>query len=250
MLTALGGLPYWQRDLPGGEAASAEAARLAEQAGDPQAVAEALYNLSFALWHQGRLSDAEEVAERSRRLFAEVGDDSGTARVLWLRGVLAVLERRFATAEELLREAVVRHRARGDAFPPRLAAAHARQDLPAAAATRRGAPSARGGLASLRAHRRRLRPDPQPGRLRDARGPEGDVERELRLVGAVRRLHRITGVDLVEHPINHVPELEQVLAGAGPDGVRLLAEGEAMSDAESVRYALGEDGPGPEEPRP
>ena len=36
-------------------------------------------------------------------------------------------------------------------------------------------------------------------------GLEGDVEREVRLAGAVQRLQRLTGTDLVDHPINAIP---------------------------------------------
>jgi hypothetical protein len=74
------------------------------------------------------------------------------------------------------------------------------------------------------------------------------VERELRIVGAVRRLRRLTGIDLVDHPINAVPGLEETLAGLGDEGDRLMAEGAEMSDADVVRYALGEQPD--EEPEP
>jgi hypothetical protein len=56
----------------------------------------------------------------------------------------------------------------------------------------------------------------------------------------VRRIRRLTGIDLVDHPINAVPGLEATLAELGDEGERLLAEGAAMSDAQVVRYALRE----------
>src|SRR3712207_8236478 len=71
VLTALGGVAYWQRDLPAGEAAYGEAVRLAEEAGDPARTAEALFNLAFPVWQQGRLGEAAILAERSNDLFAE-----------------------------------------------------------------------------------------------------------------------------------------------------------------------------------
>jgi len=72
---------------------------------------------------------------------------------------------------------------------------------------------------------------------------EGDEERALRLAGALDQLKRLTGTDLVDHPVNAIPHLREILAGRGADGERLLAEGGAMSVAEVVRYALQEVSP-------
>ena len=69
---------------------------------------------------------------------------------------------------------------------------------------------------------------------------EGDVEREVRLAGGLRRLQRLTGTDLVDHPVNAVPRLEATVGQLDADGERLLAEGAGMSDDEIVRYALQE----------
>jgi hypothetical protein len=69
---------------------------------------------------------------------------------------------------------------------------------------------------------------------------EGDVERQVRLVGAMRRIKDLTGTELVDHPINQVPGIDRTLADLGPDAERLLAEGAAMTDDEVVRYALRE----------
>jgi len=72
---------------------------------------------------------------------------------------------------------------------------------------------------------------------------EGDAERELRLVGAVRHLRQLTGNDLVDHPVNAVPGLAELEARMGPDAEPLRAEGAAMSIDELVRYALEEAAP-------
>jgi len=69
---------------------------------------------------------------------------------------------------------------------------------------------------------------------------DDDVEREVRLVGALRRLRDLTGTDLVTAPLNQLPTLPATLERLGADGERLLAEGAAMSEAEVVRYALHE----------
>ena len=241
VLGALGGVAYWQRDLPAGEAACAEAVRLAEQIGDPRSLAEALYNLSFAVWQQGRMDEAAQLADRSMQLFTELGDTNGTGRVLWLRGVLAFVTQELDTAERLFLESVERHRGGTDAFHLGWSlrnlgrtlllqgrAAEARPVLEES--LRMFAPV--GDVSAIVLH------------LSDfatLAGLEGDVDREVRLAGAVQRLQRLTGTDLVDHPINAVPRLAATVARLGADGERLLAEGAALSDTEAVRYALREE---------
>ncbi|UOY00745.1 ATP-binding protein [Blastococcus sp. PRF04-17] len=240
LYTALGGVAYWQRDLPAGEAAYAAAVRLAEQSGDPADLAEGLYNLSFAIWQQGRLEEATELAERSREVFAGLGDGAGLARVLWLRGVLALLTRDLGTAERLLAEAADRHRAGTDAFHLGWSlrmlgrtyllqgrADDARERL--VESLRLFAPS--GDVSALVLH---LADFAMLAVL------DGDVEREVRLVGAVRRIKQLTGTEIVDHPVNAVSGLEETLTRLGPEADRLLAEGAAMTDDEAVRYALHE----------
>ena len=240
VLGALGGLAYWQRDLPAGEAACTEAAQLAEQAGDTQGLAEALYNLAFPVWQQGRMAEAGQLADRSQQLFADVGDTGGTARVLWLRGILALLNGDLDAAEWLFRESVDRHRGSTDAFHlawslRNLGRTVLMQGRSAEARTlleeslRLFAPT--GDVSAIVLH------------LSDfamLAGLEDDAEREVRLAGAVRRLQRLTGTDLVDHPINAIPRLEADLAALGADGERLFAEGIAMNETDAVRYALRE----------
>jgi predicted ATPase/class 3 adenylate cyclase len=240
VLTALGGVAYWQRDLAAGEAAYGAALALAQGTGNRPATAEALYNLAFPVWQRGRLAEAADLATRSGDLFAELGDDDGTARVLWLRGDLALLMGYLAEAERLQRESVARHRTGRNAFQLGWSlrmlgrtvllqgrAGEAREILDES--LRLFAPS--GDVSALVLH------------LADfamLAGLEGDVERQVRLVGAMRRIKDLTGTELVDHPVNEVPGIEKTLDRLGADGERLLAEGAAMSQDEVVRYALRE----------
>ena len=238
VLTALGGVAYWQRDLPAGEAAYGAALELARRADDDPRTAEALYNLAFPVWQQGRLAEAAELAGRSGDLFAELEDEAGTARVLWLRGDLALLMGFLAEAERLQRESVERHRHGRNAFQLGWSlrmlgrtlllqgrAADAREVLEES--LRLFAPS--GDVSAVVLH------------LADfalLAGLEDDVEREIRLIGAVRRLKDLTGTELVDHSVNVVPGVEDALARLGPDGERLLAEGAALTDTEAIDLAL------------
>jgi predicted ATPase/class 3 adenylate cyclase len=242
VLAALGGVAYWQRDLPAGEAACAEAVRVAEQLDDPGALAEALYGLAFPVWQQGRLDDAGRLADRSQQLFAELGDTDGTARTLWLHGILALMTGDLDSAEKLLAESVERHRGSPAVFDlgwslRMLGRTLLLQGRPAEARVRIEESmrlfATAGDVSAILLH------------LADFAGIaalEGDDERELRLAGALEQLKRLTGTDLVDHPVNAVSGLEETVAGSGADGARLLAEGAAMSVDEVVRYALREPG--------
>jgi tetratricopeptide (TPR) repeat protein len=241
VLTALGGIAYWQRDLTAGEEAYSHAVRLAEENGDAPELAEALYNLSFAVWQQGRLEEAAGLAERSGRLYADLGDSAGLGRLLWLRGVLAMLTGDLRGAEELLRESVERQRGGSDAFHLGWSlrmlgrtlllqgrAAEARRLLEES--LRLFAPS--GDVSAVVLH---LADFATLAVLED------DVEREFRLVGAMRRLKEVTGTELVDHPVNEVPGFEETRGRLGAEGEDLLAEGAAMTDDEVIAYALREE---------
>lgn len=238
VLTALGGIAYWQRDLPAGEAAYGAALDLARRSGNAPGTAEALFNLAFPVWQQGRLAEAADLAARSGDLFAELDDDAGAGRVLWLRGDLALLMGFLDEAVRLQTESVQRHRTTRNAFQLgwslrmlgrtlllQSRAAEARAALEES--LRLFAPS--GDVSALVLH---LADFAMLAALED------DVEREVRLVGALRRLKELTGTELVDHPVNVVPGIDRTLARLGADGERLLAEGAAMSEEEVVRYAL------------
>jgi tetratricopeptide (TPR) repeat protein len=237
---ALGGVCYWQRDLAAGIAACTEAVQLAERMGDRQALAESVYNLAFPTWQQGRLDEAGRLADRSQQLFTDLGDSNGTGRALWLHGILAMMTGELDTAERLLTESVAHHRASPATFELGWSlrmlgrtlllqgrAAAAREQLEEG--LRLFAPA--GDVSAILLH------------LADfatLASLEDDPERELRLAGALRRLRRLTGIDLVDHPVNAVLGLAETEARPDLNAEQLLAEGAAMSLEEVVRYALHE----------
>jgi predicted ATPase/class 3 adenylate cyclase len=243
VLTALGGVAYWQRDLPTAREAYSEAVGLAEASGDAGDLAEALYNLAAVLWQLDDLVEARSLAERSGDLFAELRDGSRVARGLWLRGSLAMAAGDLPLAEDLLQESVQRHRDSADTFhlawSLNMLGNTLLQQERSEEARARFEESLRllatsGDVSAVVLH---LAAFARLAALDD------DVEREVRLVGALRRLRDLTGTDLVTAPLNQLPTLSDTLERLGADGERLLAEGAAMSEAEVVRYALRE-GPG------
>ncbi len=160
--------------------------------------------------------------------------------MLWLRGDLALLMGYLAEAERLQRESVARHRGGPNAFQLGWSlrmlgrtvllqgrAEEARTILDES--LRLFAPS--GDVSALVLH---------VADFAMLAGLEGDVERQVRLVGAMRRIKELTGTELVDHPVNEVPGIDRTLADLGADAERLLAEGAAMTDDEVVRYALRE----------
>jgi tetratricopeptide (TPR) repeat protein len=239
-LDALGGVAYWQRDLPASKAAYAEAVRLAEQTGDTATLAEAVFNLAFAEWQLGRMEEGVRLADRSQGLYADLGDADGVARGLWLHGVLAFVSGDLDGAERLLEQAVDRQRERPDGF-------HLGWSLRMLGRTLllQGRSGPARGL--LEESLRMFAPVGDVSAIvlhladfATLAALEQDIERELRLAGAERQLQRLTGTDQADHPANQVPRLAETLAEYGPDADRLLAEGAAMSVDEAVRYALRE----------
>jgi tetratricopeptide (TPR) repeat protein len=237
---ALGGVAYWQRDLAAGEAAYVEAVVLAEGAGDTRALAQALYDLSFTTWQRGRLDRARELARRASALFVEGGDADGTARVLWLQGILDLIGGNLSAAEAQFAASVDRHRGSPDAFH----LGWALRMLGRSLLLQGRGDDARGPLQeSLRLFAAAGDVSAEVLHLSDfalLAKLDGDVDRQVRLVGAVRRLQRLTGTDLVDDAVNAPPGLEETLAGRGGRGARLLAEGEGMNEREASAYALGE----------
>jgi hypothetical protein len=70
-------------------------------------------------------------------------------------------------------------------------------------------------------------------------GVEGDHERQVRIVGAVQRMQRSTGTDLVDFDLNEPLGLEASVAALGDRAELVRAEGAAMDDDEAIRYTVG-----------
>jgi tetratricopeptide (TPR) repeat protein len=116
-LEAAGGLAYWLGDIPQIKRWYEEALAARRALGDPNAIAEALYNLAFAFAY-GKVDIPPEDLERARRLseealdlFRRQGNASGEARALWqlatvlgFTGDYAAVEEKASRAEAIFRE--------------------------------------------------------------------------------------------------------------------------------------------------
>jgi predicted ATPase/class 3 adenylate cyclase len=82
-VTAAGGIAYWHGRPGDAIQHYMEELRLARELGDVAAEADAAWNLSFEEYIAEDLPAAEELFERARQLFDEIGDEQGAARAAW-----------------------------------------------------------------------------------------------------------------------------------------------------------------------
>jgi predicted ATPase/class 3 adenylate cyclase len=115
-LTALGGLVYWQEDVPATRRAYDEALAIARELGDRSAEAEGIYNLGYVPAYEGDISGAVVMFEESRAMFEELGIRRGVADTLWILGIAARLEGDLSRSRALAEESLRLHRQAGDLF--------------------------------------------------------------------------------------------------------------------------------------
>ncbi|MGH2573117.1 MAG: ATP-binding protein [Actinomycetota bacterium] len=115
-LTALGGLAYWQEDVPAMRRVYEEALAIARELGDRPAEAEGIYNLAYVPAYQGDLPAAVVMFEESRAMFEELGSRRGVADVLWILGIAARLDGDLPRSRTLAEESLRLHREAGDRF--------------------------------------------------------------------------------------------------------------------------------------
>jgi tetratricopeptide (TPR) repeat protein len=115
-LTALGGVAYWQEDLPATRRAYEEALAIARELGDRSAEADGLYNLSFIPAYEGDIPGAVALLEQARALFEDLDVRRGLADSLWLFAIVARLEGDTSTARARAEESLRLHREGGDRF--------------------------------------------------------------------------------------------------------------------------------------
>jgi predicted ATPase/class 3 adenylate cyclase len=115
-LTALGGLAYWQEDVPAFSRAYEEALAIARERGDRYAESEGIYNLAYARAYQGGFPDAMGLLEQAQTMFDELGDRRGIADSVWFRAVGARLAGDLPRARAFAAESLALHRETGDRF--------------------------------------------------------------------------------------------------------------------------------------
>jgi tetratricopeptide (TPR) repeat protein len=115
-LTALGGLAYWQEDVPATRRAYEEALAIARELGDRSAEAKGIYNLAYVPAYEGDLASAAVMFEESKAMFEELGVRQGVADALWVLGIIARLEGDLSRSRALSEESLRLHREAEDRF--------------------------------------------------------------------------------------------------------------------------------------
>ena len=257
---ALGGVAYWQADLPVTEQAYGEALAIwRKRAADGDAasrreLANALYNRAFttvastmllARGAEGQRPEARAMLDEALAIYEQLGDESGQGNVLWGRGVFELYGESPADAEPWYRRALDLHRAAGHRTMEawtlhmlsitlitqgRIADAHD--------ASRRALAHFRdaGDLAGL---------DLALDVLAAVAVGEGKTARAGRLWGAARQLQHTSGTELATWDQGILESLPYGPRRAidAADLERLAAEGAALPLADAVAYALDEADP-------
>ncbi|MGH2740485.1 MAG: ATP-binding protein [Actinomycetota bacterium] len=243
-LEAAGGVTYWMGDFEAAKGFYEECLELRRQLGDKKAVAEALFNLSFAFTvappDAGRdIPRGTAILEESLALFRELDDRSGLSRGLWGLANARREAGELVLAREAVLEALSMHRELGDRFSE----AWDLHQLGIIALDFREVEQARewcqqaleifaeaGDLSGIALV------------LADFAGlafGNGDPERAARLFGAATEIEAKAGTGLVASSAateRWLEEIEQTLED--PRMQRAQEEGRALSVHEAVAYAL------------
>jgi predicted ATPase/class 3 adenylate cyclase len=115
-LTALGGLAYWQEDVPATRRAYEEALAIARELRDRSAEAKGIYNLAYVPAYEGDLASAAVMFEESKAMFEELGVRQGVADAMWVLGIIARLEGDLSRSRALSEESLRLHREAEDRF--------------------------------------------------------------------------------------------------------------------------------------
>ena len=116
-LEALGGIVYWQGDMPGAQVYYDECLEEARASGDKRALTNALYNASFPVLVSRRdTARGRALLEEAVPLFRELGDQRGLSQVLWGLGNVLSYEDRLDEAAAALVEAIAAFRSTDNRF--------------------------------------------------------------------------------------------------------------------------------------
>ncbi|MDP9266466.1 MAG: hypothetical protein M3O91_10180 [Chloroflexota bacterium] len=116
-LGAAGGIAYWQADMEEAGRLYGEVLELARQTGDPAAIANAIYDLSFVfIMTRSDPGNARALLEEAQALYARLGDTAGVARARFGEATILSQLGDFAGSGRAAREALVEFRRLGDPF--------------------------------------------------------------------------------------------------------------------------------------
>jgi predicted ATPase/class 3 adenylate cyclase len=240
-LTALGGVAYWQQDVPAFRRAYEEALAIASELHDPAELAEQTYNLSFAHALEGDFEGMMALIQRCRAMFEELGNHRGVADCLWILGIAARLGGDLDQSRDLEEESLRIHREIGDRFGATVAlyalgrTAVEQGDLDVAEAsflealTNDATVGNRTGIGVILDN------------LAAKAHIEGDHLRALRLAGASEAIKEAAGAQAPPQFLDLPDPREEARRTLGEAAIAAAwNEGRAMSIEQTVAYARGE----------
>jgi tetratricopeptide (TPR) repeat protein len=236
-LDAAGGLAYWRGDTMTARTYYAEALEARRALGDPRAIAESLYNLSFSYTFEREGDAARPLIKEAIDLFEAAGDATGVAKSRWALGNVEYSQGRSREARAQAMPALATFEAVGDAFmigwtgygvgladllegdwPEARRRFHNALAIFAESADVSGYTLVLDSIAGL-AFR------------------EGDRQRAARIAGAVATLERTTGTGL--NTVNRdFARYDPTPLKTDPETAAAYAEGERMDVDAIVAYAL------------
>jgi predicted ATPase/class 3 adenylate cyclase len=250
----LGGILYWHGDMIAARGPYQAALDLWREVGDEAEVANALYNLSFT-YSMATVNDpasqrvAGEILDEALAIYRRLGDDRGTANVLWAQGIQAYFSNDNAAAAPFFAEALDLYRKVGD----RTQEAWALHQLGSARLKLGQTAEARELIRSaLRIFEDTGDISGMTMALDDLAAvavTDGDLDRAARLDGLARRLQASSGAmlaGLVQQAFESATRPEASNRMDPQELEHHRAEGAAFALPDGVRYALGQDVPIPD----
>ena len=237
----LGGVAYWQGDFEEAQVAWQAALDVLRDGGAENEIANGLYNLSFSYGFVDDYETGGRLLDEAQEIYQRLGDKTGLGRIAWGRGTMAHINGELETARELFIEAVESLRGGDDDFSYGWAVDRLGVVL--------------SGLGEIDQARKRLTEALDLFTISDDISAitiifndfadnslrAGDLERALRIAGAVATLRTRSGAGLVATRVNEVEGMEDAAATVGADAAAALqAEGREMSFHEALAYVRGE----------
>ncbi len=243
---AAGGIAYWKAEFEDCFKWYAAALELARQIGDPELVADALYNSGFGMVFPPdadpiAVAAAEAMLVEALQIYRELGDRVGEARVSWARATLvwSLPEHgSMARAVDFYRESADIFQEVGDVFQYGWAERMLSRVLLELDRTEEAVGHIRAAMDVFLPARDVSALTLLLLDLSILALKKGDEDRALRLQGAIQVMRKTTGIEMADFRTNRSVDIDALLLSRGASAKPLLDEGAAMSFDEVVAYAL------------
>lgn len=239
-LEALGGIQWWRGLMDECSASYLKALELQRELGEGRDLAVALYNYGLAVGFSGHDFDlARDLLGEAEEIFGRHGDVDGLGDIAWAMGNFHLAHDRLDQAYESYLAAAERYRQSGNEFGVGWALYEAGYVLHQLGRHERAWPMFNESLSLFWGHRDVSGVIMNLFLLAGVSMNLGDLPRTSRLLGAMDKFRRSSGVDIVGTEINAIEgiDLERLEELESYDAAA-FAEGAAMSLSEAVAYGL------------